>query len=1231
MRNVMVVCAVAATMPAAQAQAAWPVSAGGWIRCAAAGDINEDQRDEIIIGSDASFVNALNEWGNVVWEFKTGWQVQQIAIADVLGNDRPEVIVGGGDGKVYALDSQGRAIWERDLQWQVTHLAVGDVSGDGRPEIAAASNDGTVRLFSGEGKVAWQQSSKHWVGGLALMPGSPGLTVVAREDDSLEAYDSSGKSAWRIRTGLGLPWALTVVDHAAAARVALGADKGLGVFDAKGGKVWQASIGRVLLVRPMNLDDTAADEILASGPLAEDDPNRQKRLVGAHNAAERVLYAYDGDGKRLWQYETPAMIRSVAAFRNRDRTCVAIGSVDRRVTAIDSSGKFMFATELDGWAMALAARRRARWQSDDLVACTAGDGRTAHLIRAGRYDELGRTSREPAFPQVYVRLRNERAGTRVVYEIEASHTEPPWHGRIGTLGRRGLIAEGKKPTSEDYVGTDEWTEWADLTWHVRSSGLNNTFRFRATDRSRGRLTKFRLTAQVSCAPETRRVARTIDNVLEPSDRFILQIPRNLSPRLIRTESELFESMYDQVKGVNVAGPMPKKLWVIGQLPSEREQFADKSIEIAQKLGINMSWSERTGLQVRLRSAGFIEPPIEIVRVEQRVSSLAAEAGEFGQWLRDRGVTLQEIGASSWEAVVPVGYEQAGKSDRLWHYTRVYERDRSIWRHWQQWNRLERTGLNCAGLRAESLFLNPASSPIDWWDLSATRVLTCPDPGVYADQHLPLGHVAGTMAFACDALRSCTERDSARFIARFNASHGASAVGVRQAMYSAAAHGARILWPWAGSVLQCYTAQPQWSDRPAIAAEIAKVTHELATVEDVFVDGRREPARVAIIFANSTDQRHFDKSAHALERYGLSLAMMHSQIPSDVITTGQVTAGALLAGQYRVTLLTGDHIRPDAAQKIKQWVRRGGVLIATGGGGLRDQFDRPLPTLAEVYGVEDVGTTFQPGLPRVGPFRALMRDNWPLRLVWAADVETPASAGQALPAAAPITTLRWQGWEDKDLADWRGNDVIETALPSKLFERISFPVIAFKHAFKLRTATALGSYTDKSPAVALHEFGQGKAVLIGGLPGLAYLQAGAARRQMRYPTWRGKDVCEAGLAGTPWSEHVKPATGPRTYPDELREFIASGVGLAEGLTRKVELSKSQIDVAVYSNDRSTVLLMINHTSEAMDDVEVTVNKLPLVAHVSAASGTKVEFERAPGSVRLRLPIKQTEIVTIAHAQ
>ncbi|HEX9746626.1 MAG TPA: FG-GAP-like repeat-containing protein [bacterium] len=141
----------------------WEFDAGGEVQTSPClVDLNNDNKQDVVVASDAPIVYALNgATGLPLWEFVPGDGIlmrSSPAIAYINGDTTPDVVVGTGGGSVFAVNgTNGEQIWEYvgggGLQGAP---AVADVNGDTIPDVCIGGYDTTVHMIDGsDGSKIW--------------------------------------------------------------------------------------------------------------------------------------------------------------------------------------------------------------------------------------------------------------------------------------------------------------------------------------------------------------------------------------------------------------------------------------------------------------------------------------------------------------------------------------------------------------------------------------------------------------------------------------------------------------------------------------------------------------------------------------------------------------------------------------------------------------------------------------------------------------------------------------------------------------------------------------------------------------------------------------------------------------------------------------------------------------------------------------------------------------------
>lgn len=234
--------------------------------------------------------------------------------------------------------------------------------------------------------------------------------------------------------------------------------------------------------------------------------------------------------------------------------------------------------------------------------------------------------------------------------------------------------------------------------------------------------------------------------------------------------------------------------------------------------------------------------------------------------------------------------------------------------------------------------------------------------------------------------------------------------------------------------------------------VRDVTHAVGLVEDLLPEAKAVPSPAALLVSDSTERWDFagiatDLAGHAhfgpdfrktrlcfhLERLGLWKALTFSGASPDLLIEEDLNTKAL-AG-YKLLVVVGDCLPPEAVPALTEWVKAGGTLLATGRAGAFDPYLQENKAMLGLLGLE----------ARTGK------------------VETPFfRPRQELPFLKPTGIL-----SGKD-GDFGRFAISEELRPAKGTEVL---------------ATLKGS--DK-PAATLRALGKGRVYYVAALPGVAYL-------------------------------------------------------------------------------------------------------------------------------------------------
>ncbi|MFM8890985.1 MAG: beta-galactosidase trimerization domain-containing protein [Planctomycetia bacterium] len=186
----------------------------------------------------------------------------------------------------------------------------------------------------------------------------------------------------------------------------------------------------------------------------------------------------------------------------------------------------------------------------------------------------------------------------------------------------------------------------------------------------------------------------------------------------------------------------------------------------------------------------------------------------------------------------------------------------------------------------------------------------------------------------------------------------------------------------------------------------------------------------------------------LEAQMIYLALLHGQHRVDLVTEDDIAVDGILS-KYDVLHVAGEWIDHRVPAKLEAWVRAGGILYASGGLGILNEFNEPDPAMQKVLGLSAVETS-----KNLAVIRPVME----------------------LPVAPPIGEITFDG------------------------SRI--PAVGLKQVLTPADAKVLGTWADGKPAVTVRELGTGKVFAVGTLAGCCYLRTGLPVQ----PFARGGNLC-----------------------------------------------------------------------------------------------------------------------------
>lgn len=340
---------------------------------------------------------------------------------------------------------------------------------------------------------------------------------------------------------------------------------------------------------------------------------------------------------------------------------------------------------------------------------------------------------------------------------------------------------------------------------------------------------------------------------------------------------------------------------------------------------------------------------------------ANDQSGFRDWLKSRGVKPADIdpaAGSDWEKInYSPKPETATANPALYYFSKIYSFRYGIAQQ-KKLTDVLRASVPNAGIGANfsphhgHLYLGPT---YQWISLFREQGMTMPWGEDYIWQ-VPVGSQQMNFLMV-DMFRSGIKNHPAAKIHYYVMPHtpGNTTSSWRRQFYGTLAHGAKVLNLFEFRPVQAAYTENHSSD-PAMYQEVRRGLHELGQFEDLVQDGHVRQGIAGLWCSEASDVWDDQRAPFDAAKRCLYIALRHQQLPLDIVVEGDDLK------PYKILFVTDQHVSRAATKAIADWVKAGGRLIVTAGGGMFDEFNAPNTVMHTLLGCEQESLKESPGTP-----------------------------------------------------------------------------------------------------------------------------------------------------------------------------------------------------------------------------------------------------------------------------
>ena len=822
--------------------------------------------------------------------------------------------------------------------------------------------------------------------------------------------------------------------------------------------------------------------------------------------------------------------------------------------------------------------------------------------------------------QTYVRITlGEGYGKPAYLHVFADHYHAPWYQHY-SLGRAGA-APGLAPKKEDLLKAGERSAWCNLTPMIyQDSGamLHITARHSYTEYAE----RLRATLEFATAPDDRAIVRTLKLDNQPGTVAVFLPPNLLTKEnlaLFKTDREIAEEsgrLADAHPWPTHGRPLQKFPFFVTAVIENSFTPPDAAVEARERktldyFGFTPSHLRHIGGAWLMKGQSYCAPDLERMKtaIDAKAARFRSEggrpqdivfceltdeptgqpldfaakdpayAGRFRAWLKALDLTPAELLVPGWDAVKIVTDAQRDELPALYYFSQRF-RTRAL----GDFIAAQREVVEDAYGGTMPVLANFSDGAIyagnfymqgvDYFELLDSPAQNA----IWGEDWSNGASTYQCASFNVDLMRAAA-LDRGQIIGHHLIAHaGRKAWDIKLKATSELARGVKILNnfcygpTWATHEGGPYWRSHVWQGKPETWTANAALTREVGAVEDLLQTAMPAPAQVALLYSSSSDVWTLnDNLAHGFERMHTWLALAHAQVPVDIVSEPQAAHGGL--DQYTVCYLSGPNLTRTAAEKLREWVRRGGTLWLTAGAASRDEYNRPLRLLDELLPAERG------------------------ELI---DLQKQRSSGRSLVVLSPKDEVQWDGGGAGALAAKQSL----TACPGSV---------------------KLATFKDHSPALVRGAAGKGTIYCAGWLPALAYIKEALDHRN----SLQAKVSDGAILSAKEQEDAIllERTYNPWKFPEAVRHLILTPVRSAE-VKLPITCSVPLVDAVLMRHDRGLLVPLANYTARPIARLSLRIAVSRPIAKAESAVHGEIAFRQpSPETVELSLPLENNDFVKL----